>query len=172
MMRQIVLLSVVCMLLVGSAGCGLLYCPYEAGMLCDPEHCPPGCGPMCGHDCGPCCDPCCDPCYGPYCCRPFGGLLSGIFRLFRPVCWCGRSCGERYWGDFHGDPPDCYDPCDRCGNFTGGYYGGSCDYGGEYYGNGSPPVHSPGIARQNATIERARVPRVARPHKATRPAGR
>jgi hypothetical protein len=34
-------------------------------------------------------------------------------------CWCGRTCGERYWGDFYSDPPDCWDPCDCYGNYTG-----------------------------------------------------
>ena len=33
--------------------------------------------------------------------------------------WCGCGCGERYWGDWCGDPPDCCEPCDRCGNWTG-----------------------------------------------------
>jgi hypothetical protein len=37
-----------------------------------------------------------------------------------PRCWWGPSCGERYWGDFYSDPPDCWDPCDCHGNYNGG----------------------------------------------------
>jgi hypothetical protein len=34
---------------------------------------------------------------------------------------CGAGCGQdRYWGDFYSDPPDCWDPCDQYGNYTGG----------------------------------------------------
>ncbi len=73
----------------------------------------------CG-DCG--CDPCADPC-GNGCCyaRPwYRGPLSCLFALFTPNCYCGPSCGERYWGDFYSDPPACWDPCDQSGNYTGG----------------------------------------------------
>jgi len=37
-----------------------------------------------------------------------------------PNCWCGPTCGERYWGDFYSDAPDCRDPCDTYGNYSGG----------------------------------------------------
>ena len=41
--------------------------------------------------------------------------------LFTHDSYWGGSCGQyRYWGDFYGDPPDICDPCDDCGNFTGG----------------------------------------------------
>ena len=46
------------------------------------------------------------------------GPLSCLFALFLPCSWCGPSCGERYWGDFYSDPPDCWDPCDGYGNYT------------------------------------------------------
>ena len=29
-----------------------------------------------------------------------------------------------YWGEWTNNPPTCGDPCDSCGNWTGGYYGG------------------------------------------------
>jgi hypothetical protein len=48
------------------------------------------------------------------------GPFTWVFALFTPRSWCGRGCGDRYWGDFYGDPPDCWDPCDGYGNFTGG----------------------------------------------------
>jgi len=76
---------------------------------------------MCGGDCGvPCDGGCgaCGPCGGPVCWQhPF------LAALFHPIQWTGCSrggCGELYLGDFHSNPPDCCDPCDRCGQWTGG----------------------------------------------------
>ena len=54
------------------------------------------------------------------------GPLSCLFALFSPNAWCGPSCGQRYWGDFYSDPPDCHDPCDCYGNYSGGGGGGGC----------------------------------------------
>jgi hypothetical protein len=54
-------------------------------------------------------------------------------------CWCGPNCGERYWGDFYSDPPDCWDPCDCHGNYTGGgcsSCGGGTHDGGGYHESG------------------------------------
>jgi len=48
-----------------------------------------------------------------------GGLLGSVFRLLRGATYCESGCGERYWGDWYGDPPDCHDPCDQCGNYVG-----------------------------------------------------
>jgi hypothetical protein len=103
------------------AGCGDA-CGLTSG-------CGTGCG--CGNACG--CGPCGDECPGGCtcgCCGP--GPLYYAARLFHPLRWFGcynNGCGEMYWGDFHGDPPDCCDPCDRMGNFTGstsGVCGGGC----------------------------------------------
>jgi hypothetical protein len=33
---------------------------------------------------------------------------------------CSGGCGEVYWGEWVSDPPDCCDPCNDCGHFTGG----------------------------------------------------
>ncbi len=94
--------------------CGYPYrWPY--GRSCDP--CSDGCRPMTCHD------------------KSYCGPLTCIFALFTRDCWCGSGCGERYWGDFYGDPPDLCDPCDRCGNYTGrgnGWTGGGrgCNCGG------------------------------------------
>ena len=132
-----------CCLLIGSAGC-CTYCrpACSPGMACGSEYwaadcCEPTCDP-----CGPqCCDSCCDSCDS---CGPYHhyGVLTFLGRIFSPYhSWYGRSCGERYWGDFYGDPPDCHDPCDRCGNFTGGM--GYCDngcYGHGCYGRGYPAM--------------------------------
>ncbi len=96
----------------------------RAGVMCDPTYCTDGCGTMptaryqgaCG--CGECdpCDPC-SPCYyGEY--SPFGPLAA-VFRIFRPITWMGPACGEQYWGDYMSYPPDCCDPCDCHGNYTG-----------------------------------------------------
>ena len=32
---------------------------------------------------------------------------------------CGAGCSEIYWGEWISEPPDCCDPCDHCGNWTG-----------------------------------------------------
>jgi hypothetical protein len=72
-------------------------------------------------DCG--CDPCSDPCdpCGDTCGRPWiRGPFSCLFALVTRGSWWGSGCGERYWGDFYSDPPDCWDPCDGYGNYSGG----------------------------------------------------
>ncbi len=33
--------------------------------------------------------------------------------------WCGPQCGEFYWHEWFSHKPDCCEPCDRCGNYTG-----------------------------------------------------
>ncbi len=141
-----------CCFLVSSAGC-CTYCRpgYCPGMVCDPDRCAadccePTCDPCRQQCCDPCGDSCCDPCcheqcgyYSPY---HHYGVLTFLGRIFSPYhSWYGRSCGERYWGDFYGDPPDCHDPCDRCGNFTGrmGYCDNGC-YGHGCYGRGYPAM--------------------------------
>lgn len=78
--------------------------------------------------------PTCDAPYGP----PYApcGPLTWLFRLFDGDGWCGGGCGEVYCGDWASDPPDCCDPCDRLGNYTGGGvagYGGASGYGGVQY---------------------------------------
>ena len=50
------------------------------------------------------------------------GPLSGVF-AFLGHGYSGPGWGESYWSDFHSEPPDCWDPCDQCGNFTGGSCG-------------------------------------------------
>lgn len=59
----------------------------------------------------------CGACESP--CRTHAGPLSLIASVFTRDAWSCTGCGERYWGDFYSDPPDCHDPCDRCGNYTG-----------------------------------------------------
>jgi len=117
------------------------------GRRCGMRGCGEACGPVCEEPCGPgplrgrcgvggavaepCDEGCCEECGGPTCCRPRLGILRGplslIFALFSagPCPGCGpgepcSGCGERYWGDWYGDPPECCDPCDCYGNFTGG----------------------------------------------------
>lgn len=61
-----------------------------------------------------CCMKCCDPC----------------------AC---MGCGEKYWGDWHENPPIKPDPCDCCGNYIGPQSCG-CGCGGHHmqasYGGG------------------------------------
>ncbi len=99
----------------------------------------PRCGSynVCGsRSCGSCGD--CDSCGS--CSRPRAccGLLTPIAALFSRETWSCHGCGERYWGDWYSDPPDCHDPCDRCGNFVGN---------GGWNGWGGPAVKSSGGCR-------------------------
>ena len=141
-MKRIIFLGLMWGLLAGGSGCyGLRQfasCSLGPAAQCDRSHCGPECMGDCGGDCGtvcetayalacePACEAVCDPCEpacepayrcGPRCsaCGPLALVLS----LFRCESWCGTGCGEVYWVEFHSDPPDCCDPCDRCGHFTG-----------------------------------------------------
>ena len=58
-----------------------------------------------------------------------------------PRKFCDSGCGELYISDWHNYPPDCQDPCDCHGDYTGG------GKGGKYWG---PPS---GIPAQRATYE-------------------
>jgi hypothetical protein len=33
--------------------------------------------------------------------------------------WCGSQCGDLIWNEWFSLPPDCCDPCNNCGAFTG-----------------------------------------------------
>jgi hypothetical protein len=101
--------------------------PMASSGGCGGGGCATDCGPSYGSSCqtgcraAPCETACAEPCdvgCGPPC-RPCGPL-SLVFGLINHKTWCGSGCGERYWGDWYGDPPHCHDPCDRCGNWTGG----------------------------------------------------
>ena len=100
MIRSLLPISLFALLMVFGSGC----CGYRYGM------CGGGCGaaidPMLG-DCGSCggCGEC-----GGY--RPWG--------YGRPMRWCGSGCGERYYGEWLSDGPDCCDGCDDCGGWVGG----------------------------------------------------
>lgn len=83
-------------------GCGApAPAPYAACDACEP------CAP-----CGDVCTPCCD---------PIRGVLQLPLKAIEWVTHLGcydNGCGERYWGECS-EPVDCWDPCDRCGNWTG-----------------------------------------------------
>ena len=44
--------------------------------------------------------------------------LAPIFG-YGPLCGCGGCDGEAYWSEWHNDPPECCDPCDKYGNWVG-----------------------------------------------------
>jgi hypothetical protein len=103
---------------------------------------PSGCGRVVGRSSGSCEDPCGDPCgSGCYARCWHRGPLSCVFALLAPSTWCGAPCGERYWGDFYSDPPDCSDPCDGYGNYAGG--------GIRSYASGNGMVRSSGCKHCN-----------------------
>lgn len=144
--------------LVASSGCAACQ-SVPCGPCGGPEACGPGpcAGPMCrpflgcglfgwrcrAADCEAPCDPCqtecadCPP--GPGCpCRPCGPLVW-LFRLFYCDLFPTCGCGERYWGEYVSNPPDCCDPCDCHGNWIGrgnGCVAGSPQHAGpDGYGN-------------------------------------
>lgn len=154
-------------------------CGPSCGDGCCGAECGPSCGDACGAECGPACGSCGDVCGGACgdvcggpCCSPCGypwGPLSWVMGVFRSCLHCGTycgggcgggcggacggGCGELYWSDFHSQPPDCCDPCDRCGNWTGGgYYGGGCGSGcggGCAGGHCQAPGYGSGYVAQN-----------------------
>jgi len=131
----------------------ILYEPFGPGTTCDSRRCGlnacgDACGPVWEEPCGPgpwrrefgvrgalaepCDEGCCPEC-GEVCCRRRCGIVRGplsfVFALFTAGTYqgCGfgnrGGCGERYWGDWYSNPPECRDPCDCYGNFTGGCSG-------------------------------------------------
>ncbi len=143
-------------LLLSSSGCcGFLRdgrcgqgCGCEGCDRCDGD-CGPTCGPVgrphrqhiygddggrCGDcgNCGSCCDECGTCCQRNFCFHPFRWIGS----LFYAGTWCGPSCGNTYWGEGISDPPDCHDPCNRTGQWTGRGGCANCNHGGGYQGGG------------------------------------
>jgi hypothetical protein len=117
----------VAILAAASGCCPAHYCCVDdccGGMAVAPDPCGSCCAADACGDCTSCCgvDPCgCDPCgCGPCGCGPCGGIFGGCLGLLT----CGSGCSEMYWGEWASDPPACCDPCDNCGNWTGG---GCCD---------------------------------------------
>jgi len=98
-------------------------------------------------DCGAACY---DPCAYPV------GPLTLVFSIFNPEHWDG-GCGERYWGDFHGDPPHCCDPCDHMGNYTGG--GCGCSSTVEGVVSTSEPIM---VSQTDRVVSPARATRTVR----------
>jgi hypothetical protein len=71
----------------------------------------------------------CNGCYDPAPCGGCGsvgacGCGAGPIVSARNAASCGSGCGSVYWDEWCSDPPDCCDPCDHGGNWTGG--GGCC----------------------------------------------
>lgn len=107
------------------------YAAADCGDTCGDVGCGRPCrGTPCG-SCDPCADPCGSGCYGRCWHR---GPLSCLFALFTCGTWWGPNCGERYWGDFYSDSPDCWDPCDGYGNYTGSGCQSCGGSGGGYSG--------------------------------------
>ena len=66
---------------------------------------------------------------------------------------------------FYGDPPDCWDPCDCRGNYTGGRCH-SC--GGGYVDDGMPVAREKIVSQTDQAV--GPTPRAApQPHKAVKP---
>lgn len=172
-MRRIVLFGLILGLLAGGSGCGVCGWPAcgpgSPGTICDPTHCAAG-----GHECGSSCGTACGLCSS----KAYPGPLSCLMYLCNYGTYKGPVCGDVYWGDWHGDPPDCCDPCDRHGNYTGVQTGGSgcgggcsggcvdcevgcdvgCDAGCDTCAHKSPSVpavaHTQRVARSHGTARR------------------
>ena len=159
----------------GQCGCQPFGPAANCGVECDcSPACEAPCGDSCGASSGPCdsCGPCdtggpcgpsgaCDPCGSYGNCR---GPLTFVLGLFHPATWgCGAGCGEVYYGDFHGDPPDLCDPCDRMGCWTGGGCStGGCSTGGCSTGGCSQCGSAPMTAQSRVMSESERVVSPAR----------
>lgn len=85
----------------------LALCAMSVGCCCvDRSPCGGGaCGPV-----GPA--PCATGACGSGCCPSLIGAVASAVT-------CNTGCGERYYDEWISDPPDCCDPCDNCGNWTG-----------------------------------------------------
>lgn len=157
-MKRTLLLCLVSFVAVATSGCACHPWVFGPGTVCEPS----GCGPCSATACGPtacdsACEPVCDDCGEGACSEPCGtacgpdpcaaccpprGPLTWLFALLSHG-YCGPSCGEVWWGDWHGAPPDCNDPCDRCGEYTGRGVP-ACDSCGQHTGGGAPACESCG----------------------------
>ncbi len=185
-MKRLLLFGLLAGLLATNTGCGLchaIFCYRPCRGFGGCGDCDEGCGPACGvarSNCGVCapqcdegCDtgcarPCGEPC-APACGRCwYRGPVSCLFALFRPCTWRGCGCGERYWGDFYSDPPDCWDPCDCHGNYNGaGHCAGGCAEGPgvfDGYADGGVPA---GSVVSDRAVGPSPTP-ASQPHKAAR----
>jgi hypothetical protein len=65
-------------------------------------------------------------------------LLDVWYSISKNCCCCGGCCdcggcsSELYWSEWHNDPPQCCDPCDRCGNWIGPGVGYRAPYAHPY----------------------------------------
>ncbi|MGO9109094.1 MAG: hypothetical protein ACLP9L_07675 [Thermoguttaceae bacterium] len=180
-----------CGILLSSSGCcGFL---RDGGCGCEScGRCEDGCGPTCGpvrrphreriygDDCGECsncgarvssggdgnCNACGDECGGccqrNFCFQP----LRWVGRLFYADTWCGPSCGNTYWGEAISDPPDCHDPCNRRGQWTGRGGCASCNRGGMHESGEMSPVPDGAPLQDEPVMEPTPAPKA--PTKATR----
>lgn len=48
-----------------------------------------------------------------------GSCLSHVKSHIHDGLTCGSGCGQLVWDEWIDNPPDCCDPCDDCGNWTG-----------------------------------------------------
>ena len=129
------------------------------------------CEPACG--CGSCGEPCCAPCQPRKCCLKNCGFDSCCGHLINALC-CGRSScgcsGEKYWSEWHNDPPYCNDPCNCQGEWIGpsggpncGPCNGGCGCDGGCVGAQNYPVNNgPAYAKQGA-VHRTQVANNSRP---------
>ena len=126
-------------------------------------------------DCGEQACSCCTPRCPEVCEEYYPGPLGWLFTAFRPEKYYG-GCGEIYWGDFHSYPPDCTDPCNRCGCWTGqcngcawtdcnvcgqcnAHYGESC----QSCGHGAGEVIENSATVEEGPVLMSQTDRIARP---------
>ena len=144
----------------GNRGCGSLYYNAGDGGGCEPACATPRCAScvsnraaVSGGDCDSCGSPCSSPCGAGCGARPWhDGPLSCAFAYLGRIFFYCPSCGERYWGDYYDNPPDCWDPCDNGGNYTGGGCS-SCGSRGrvQRYSNGDNGDYAEESAEEMAT---------------------
>lgn len=183
MMKRMMLLAILTAVAAGAGCCGVCR-PHPLRPFwppCDPTYCCEPCGPECAPPCGAECETACEPACGPPA-GPHYGPLSWFFRRVQwSRCFGVAGCGETYWGDWRDQPPDCCDPCDRCGNWTGGagrgtgyssmYPGGAYGYGADdaAYDHAQGQAAMPGANPACQDCGQARALRSGQPRMVARP---
>lgn len=122
----------------GCGDCGPMFHHTDGGKYYDSCD---GCGDDCGIGCGTVIEPACGMPVEPACGMPVepgcgvgvgvggcGDCAShrGCWQpgdLLREIFACDGCTGPMYWSEWYNDPPQCCEPCDKYGNYTGPQYG-------------------------------------------------
>jgi hypothetical protein len=147
----------------------------ECGECCEPAcgcgQCGECCEPACGCEPGCGCGDACRDCDNSSCCLKrcgFGSWIGHVLGAVCKPCGCNGCDSEMYWCEWHNDPPQCCDPCDRCGNWIGPGAGYRAPYDHPYapseytdgaYANSAAPKRATAVARNMPVQQRGQIAR-------------